>query len=1000
VSTPTTAVRNSTTEAPALSPGDIREQLVWLFARGHRSFLVALWGKAQAEAEALEVPEHGAFRIVPAPSELALRDNLPPIAERDARVVYLVPWAHELPLDIAGRFVLGGRVLPVGRNRRLLSRLGVSDAEPEALETALADYVLRHEAGQPISIASSRVTRDELWLAWLTSRVGFPNDRGVAPDSLFAWAASNSEGPDFFAGLKKQDGGAAVRTELLAWLEERLPTLAPVLWRAWEIGQGRAVAEMAVVLEAVTDLEDPAVATWLEMSINGTLSPALGTVGPAHFFAALRPHVGAGLALLRAAATNDLRRQVIDAADKRAGKAAAVAAAAAGSTRLRCAWQLRCETLGEALSAAAKKPTAATVRVAAAERAALEHHDYFQQQREPEYHQFKRAEMAVRLAAWLASPSAAPPVSPAASPIQDAELLAHWYCRHGGYVDWARTALYGEGGDELGAGIQAVTNAATTLRVALDRRFARGLKAWLEASRPSQALVPISQAFERVGGPYLDDSDSKDRRLLVLLFDGMGWMQAREILGSLAEETTPWCPLETQPGAPGPDAAGQPGSAAGYPAVIAELPTVTAVSRSAFFAGKSMQAGTEPTTSDDPKRWRRHAAVRKRLPQGTEPALFLRDKVCTSDGDLSADARAAVADKTQPAVAMVINAIDASLHADIQQVQSWTARTIRPLHSILEAAQEAGRAVMLVADHGHVWGGGLAAAPPPAHATGESKARWRPWHGEKHGDNADALEAHEIAVSGEHAWAPPGAEGVVLIADDQHRYGAGNTAGEHGGASLSEVVVPTVMLGWAGWETATAHAADDDATAGLRTRALDQPAWWRLDLSDIDAEPNAEACPQARAKAAKPKPKPSKSPKKEAQPPQEPPQQPAAGPLTATPGPAPATPSTQPSTPTTPRERFLQALRQTAMFRERVDEAQHDKVCRALRFLLQHDGAAPIIALAGHLGVAGYRMSGWVSKHLSEPLNVEGYLVVSVDPQAGRVVLDQPKLEQLFEVKP
>jgi hypothetical protein len=334
------------------------------------------------------------------------------------------------------------------------------------------------------------------------------------------------------------------------------------------------------------------------------------------------------------------------------------------------------------------------------------------------------------------------------------------------------------------------------------------------------------------------------------------------------------------------------------------------------------------------------------------------------------------------------------LHADIQQVQSWTARTIRPLHSILEAAQEGGRAIMMVADHGHVWGGGLTAAPPTDRAPAESKARWRPWDGK----GPDAIEPHGIAVSSEHAWAPPGAEGVVLISDDQHRYGSGNRAGEHGGASMSEVVVPTVLLGWAGWEMAGANCSDP-ATAGLRTRALDQPAWWRLDLSDIDSDSDVRALSHPPVHATKPK---QKTPKAEKAP-----GQPRAASPQKAPAQAPATqePTVSASLPaatahTSPRDRFLLALRQSPMFQERVDEAQHDKVCRALRFLLQHDGAAPIAALAGHLGVAGYRMAGWVSRHLSEPLNVEGYLVVSVDPQTARVLLDQPKLEQLFEVKP
>src|SRR5690606_9529551 len=125
----------------------------------------------------------------------------------------------------------------------------------------------------------------------------------------------------------------------------------------------------------------------------------------------------------------------------------------------------------------------------------------------------ERAEMAVRLLGWLATRSDKELVR-APTPYAEVETLSSWFVAEGGYVDWARRWARGGGKGALSDGIQAVVRAADQARMELDRAFAHGLPAYLEAGRPAVKCVPIDQAVARVAGPFL--KEDPERRLLVL----------------------------------------------------------------------------------------------------------------------------------------------------------------------------------------------------------------------------------------------------------------------------------------------------------------------------------------------------------------------------------------------------------------------------------------------------------------------------------------------------
>src|SRR5690606_25229936 len=119
--------------------------------------------------------------------------------------------------------------------------------------------------------------------------------------------------------------------------------------------------------------------------------------------------------------------------------------------------------------------------------------------------------------------------------------------------------------------------------------------------RTPSGCLPIELASRELVARFLDDgAEGEGRRLLVLLMDGMSWARCRELVHSL-RELEGWEPIRWRPRAGDPS----------LPPVLAAFPTITSVSRSAFFAGALPPPGEEPSTAQDPARWRENPAVER-----------------------------------------------------------------------------------------------------------------------------------------------------------------------------------------------------------------------------------------------------------------------------------------------------------------------------------------------------------------------------------------------------
>lgn len=918
---------------PHLSPKDIENKLDDLYGRERKRHLVAFYGTG--DVGTVDTQKAGRVEVVPVKSELDLREQLPDIGDSDRRMAFLIPWTGELPLDVAGRFALSGRILRIGTDARLASLFGVPAVDPDAVSSPLAKYLLAHQAGQPrLAVQGSRLTLSAMWSAWLRERWRAPTGDDLAADTLVGWAALDGHGAQFVEAMR---AAPEVRAGLLAFVSERLGPVAKVALEAWEKADGKRVLEWAVLFETLAENDDAAVRMWVQQAVGAQFGVA-GEDARADLAKALGAIADGAMRYVQRVGDRATVQQIIKNADAHVD-AAVVRGALAGHNRLPSAWRQQLDALGALFLAGAADPTAERVSDIDWRRRKLEAHDAAADPSQTSV--LSRAEMAVRLLAWLASKPADIAVA-GHHDYADAEALGAWYADQGGYVDMARRRARGDGGDAFGAGVQAVVEAADAVRDALDARFAKALGAWVEAGRPSEQVLPIDQAVKRVAVRFL--SGGEERRLLVLLLDGMAWAQAVEILEDLGGGQAPWGPLAWHTQKDNKIGAGA------YPPMFANLPTVTEVSRAAFFAGKAMPPGKKPDTGDDAKRWRDNKDVQKLLPPTDPPRLLARAESHTGDGSASPEALSLVGDGERRIVAIIINAIDASLKGDSQQHHEWKVDSIRSLRALLERARQAGRAVLLASDHGHVAADRLQYKAPQS---ADGGARYRPWPSPQ-----DPVQRFEVAVAGAGVFTLKDAHGVVMMADETSRYGSGATAGEHGGATLAEVVAPCLLIGC---EDTVGVFSEDDA--GQRVMPAYKPHWWHLDVGAPIAH---DIAPPAAKKTAK-------KPKKNEQQLE----------LLAMAAPAPA------------REGGLAG---SALLASLVPDAkERSRVVSAVAYLVARNGVASGAAFAEAMGVLPYRIEGFVAT-LGDVLNVDGYQVVRYDHQSREVKLDHEKLATQFEV--
>lgn len=321
-----------------------------------------------------------------------------------------------------------------------------------------------------------------------------------------------------------------------------------------------------------------------------------------------------------------------------------------------------------------------------------------------------------------------------------------------------------------------------------NRRFALDLSDDYERSIHDRSLVPVHRIWERVVLPRMRETT---KGVFVLILDGCSYPVFIEIIAELARDQGRPIGLEVEA------AHGTAIGAAG----LAILPSVTSHSRGALVLGEipanpliaELKWRTEDEARTDKARFAQNRALGSRRRQ-----LFLKGDVSPDTGR---ELRAALTDPDIEVVAAVFNTVDEMISSSSTSTPlEVRVDRIAGLLPTLRAALDAGRSVLVTADHGHTLFAGTDFRAGPGAAP-----RYYP------------LKAGEEPLEGFIAIDLAGLGGTsedLAFAWRMSTYvGQQPQVGFHGGCALEELVVPMAWLKYEGVP-------------------IDEPAWW------LGAEPS------------------------------------------------------------------------------------------------------------------------------------------------------------------
>ena len=358
----------------------------------------------------------------------------------------------------------------------------------------------------------------------------------------------------------------------------------------------------------------------------------------------------------------------------------------------------------------------------------------------------------------------------------DLESQSQSFTSDGAWVDAAREAIgHGETVSSLADAYGRLIEKVDGDRAERDRAFAQALAGWAEVLPADTAdLLPIERVLEEIVAPV-----ARSAPTLLLVLDGLSYPEATRLFGEL--RGVGWSEQ-------GPK--GRP-----IPPVVAAFPTVTVVSRASLLSGRLVEGGQDVERSG----FEEHAELRDAA-GGTVPRLFHKKDLKTEQGRIAPEVRDAVLNPAIRIVGAVVNAVDDHLDKGSQLRLAEGLRALRPLRPLLDAAAEAGRAVVIASDHGHVLENGSS-----VRVFSGAGERWRPAD-EPAGEDEVLLEGPRV-VRGNGRIVAPAVETI--------RYMAAEKRGYHGGATPQEVLCPLTVM--------TTGGARLEGWEPLPQR---RPAWW------------------------------------------------------------------------------------------------------------------------------------------------------------------------------
>lgn len=936
---------------PLLTERDVQAALARVHRGSHRSLDTVLFARADDTLdERLVLIGEGAicqtFRLRVVTCELALREALDG-ADRDGLpVVVLTSHGTRLPLDLQA-MVARGAIQFVQDEQRVRSRFGdeqlsiASDLVNSPLYRALV-----HDSGSRFQPVRGRLlTLRHAWLAWLEVHAGLPMSVQMSADQLLAHALSGPPPAKLQRALDSIEGLAAA---LEQWLAVESGPITQAAWRAWRDGVAREFAALGVVVASVdkppTATGDEVLASWLggrleDLGLGALFAVAMEAAHWSNWRATTR-------GLLRRLPP-DVTDRVLAEADQMLGSlgAAGVRKRVIDNEWLQTAWQETVAAMADALGRLRRRGQPQDWRVAREVFERLKRHRNATNAARGAAC-FDAARYALRLLGWLQSDAAQLPQSKSAQ--QQLAELAQRYISDGAWADQLRRRLRLLDGGALADEIQQVLDAADSQADAWNEAFVTGLAAWQRRRRPSGGVLPIERVLSAIAAPFLDEAPH--RKLVVVVLDGLSWPKASELLPTLG--LAQWGLASWQ----------AKGAAAGWnvPPVLAALPTATEFSRAALFRGDLVPAHSLEPTSRDADRFANHAEMRRFVDRQAGPTLLLGRSAVDSSGQPTRELRALL-ESGDRVVATVLNVADDQLHGSGKLRARYGLDDIHGLRSLLEICAQAGRALLLCADHGHVLGQRLRTRSDLPH--GGAKSRWRSVQ-----DVATAADGELVLTPKEAVWVPADATGVALLYRETDCHHGNVGEGTHGGAGIAEVVAPVVLL--SSEDLVNHNGERDDRLQPVETA---RPSWWEFDRTGQPAPRKGRKkrslsttaeLPLAQSEAV------------------------AVDPTALT--------SKQGAALSVDMVLEDSQARALAAIGPLLPERKRQTALALLRAALVEGGTVSAARAAHACGIIQHRVAGLVAL-ISERVNVDGYTVVRHDAAQQTVTVDPALLEQLFD---
>lgn len=742
------------------------------------------------------------FAVVWCPSPIAVREQLvaladeatrnspqmsAPLPEQGPGLVVLTPLSDRaLGADVLAR-LSRGKVFSVEAWDVLRHAFQARDIDARLARWPwVAEALLENlPAGGYPPVPGGVLDVDLAWSHVLRSVLGMATEQGGRPDlpSVLRWTLS-PEATHRYGQLHEK-----ARRQVGEWMVEILGSCGHLIAQVLDAGYGGELMPIALVCGMV-----------LKRPEGKPVSPELLAAGvrlerftggtPIPMREGLRVHADA----VQVAATMDASTlmPVLDVAD-RLVDSLHLTAFAEMSDDLPSGFSARLVIFADAIAAflanevenkQAVRATATTA-VLAAGRRVIEHRLSVHQG-----HRVRRVDMAMRLVRWLSQADSKPHLG--------LESLAKAYADDGAFADWARLALMG--GDDL-AGVTraygALREAARMRREAMNRQFSLALSAWNQGGCPELTqVVPVEQIVADVLVPVAAVAP-----VLLLVVDGLSFPIYRELLEDAQRQG--W--NEVLP------------NGREQCIGLATIPSITEISRASLFCGRLSQG----QAANEKSGFAQHPALTALVPSNrpaAKPLLFHKGDL-TSAGDgigLSELVRDAIGSRERKVVAVVFNGVDDHLSGSDQLNHRWTLDDLRLIKPLLYEARNAGRLVLITADHGHVIDEATHALANPGQDKAGAKSsdiaagdRWRNVVGAP-------VSAEEVMLSGGRVLAPTGQQQLVVPWSERLRYGSRKN-GYHGGVSLQEMLVPITLL-----------ATGGSAPEGFRYAPSAAPAWWEL----------------------------------------------------------------------------------------------------------------------------------------------------------------------------